>query len=73
LPQLGLKVHPTAGNFVLVDVGGNGQLVYERLLRQGVIVRPMGGYGLPNSLRITIGTADQNERLIAALATVMRG
>jgi histidinol-phosphate aminotransferase len=73
LPRLGLKVHPTAGNFVLVDVGGNGQLVYERLLRQGVIVRPVGGYGLPNALRITIGTADQNERLIAALATVMRG
>jgi histidinol-phosphate aminotransferase len=73
LPRLGLKSHPTAGNFVLVDVGGSGQLVYERLLRQGVIVRPMGGYGLPNALRITIGTAEQNERLIAALAAVMRG
>jgi histidinol-phosphate aminotransferase len=73
LPRLGLKAHPTAGNFVLVDVGGSGQLVYERLLRQGVIVRPMGGYGLPNALRITIGTAEQNERLIAALSAVMRG
>ncbi len=73
LPRLGFKVHPTAGNFVLVDVGGNGQLVYERLLRQGVIVRPVAGYGLPNALRITVGTAEQNERLIAALATVMQG
>jgi histidinol-phosphate aminotransferase len=73
LPRLALKVHPTAGNFVLVDVGGSGQLVYERLLRQGVIVRPMGGYGLPGALRITIGTAEQNERLIAALGAVMRG
>ncbi len=73
LPRLGLKAHPTAGNFVLVDVGGSGQLVYERLLRHGVIVRPVGGYGLPNALRITIGTAEQNERLIAALAAVMRG
>jgi histidinol-phosphate aminotransferase len=73
LPRLGLKIHPTAGNFVLVNVGGSGQLIYERLLRQGVIVRPMAGYGLPSALRITIGTAEQNERLIAALATVMQG
>lgn len=73
LPRLGLKVHPTAGNFVLANVGGSGQLVYERLLRQGVIVRPVAGYGLPNALRITIGTAEQNERLIAALAAVMQG
>jgi histidinol-phosphate aminotransferase len=73
LPGLGLKVHPTAGNFVLVDVGGSGQLAYEKLLRQGVIVRPVGGYGLPRALRVTIGTAEQNERLIAALAAVMRG
>jgi histidinol-phosphate aminotransferase len=73
LPRLGLKVHPTAGNFVLVDVGGSGQVAYEKLLRQGVIVRPVGGYGLPRALRVTIGTAEQNERLIAALAAVMRG
>jgi histidinol-phosphate aminotransferase len=73
LTRLGLKMHPSAGNFVLVDVSGSGQVAYERLLRQGVIVRPMGGYGLPNALRITIGTAEQNERLIAALGAVMRG
>ena len=73
LPRLGLKLHPSAGNFVLVDVGGNAQLVYERLLRHGVIVRPVAGYGLPSALRITIGTAEQNERLIAALAAVLRG
>jgi histidinol-phosphate aminotransferase len=72
LPRLGLKPHPTAGNFVLVDVGGNGHIIYERLLRLGVIVRPVGGYGLPGCLRITIGTADQNERLIAALAKALR-
>ncbi len=73
LPRLGIKAHPTAGNFVLADVGGNSQLVYERLLRHGVIVRPVGGYGLPHALRITIGTAEQNERLVAALAAAMRG
>lgn len=73
LPRLGLKMHPSAGNFVLVDVGGSSQLVYEQLLRHGVIVRPVAGYGLPTALRITIGTAEQNEQLIAALAAVTQG
>jgi histidinol-phosphate aminotransferase len=72
LPPLGVKVHPTAGNFVLADVG-DGNAVYEGLLRQGVIVRPVAGYGLPRCIRITIGTAAQNERLIRSLATVMQG
>ena len=73
LPQLGVKVYPTAGNFVLADVGDNGTLVYEGLLRHGVIVRPVAGYGLSRCVRITIGTAEQNERLIQALAAVMQG
>jgi len=68
LPKLGVKVYPTAGNFVLADVGNDGHAVFDRLLRKGVIVRPMGGYGLPRCVRITFGTAAQNERLLAALA-----
>jgi histidinol-phosphate aminotransferase len=72
LPQLGVRIHPSAGNFVLADVGANGAAVYEQLLRQGVIVRPVAGYGLPRCLRITIGTAAQNERLIRALTTVIK-
>ncbi|HWL61440.1 MAG TPA: histidinol-phosphate transaminase [Steroidobacteraceae bacterium] len=72
LPPLGLKVYPSAGNFVLVDTGGDGRLVYEKLLRHGVIVRPVGGYGLPGCLRITIGTAQQNEKLIRSLAAVTK-
>jgi histidinol-phosphate aminotransferase len=68
LPRLGVKVYPTAGNFVLADVGASGHAVFERLLRKGVIVRPTGGYGLARCVRITFGTADQNERLLAALA-----
>jgi histidinol-phosphate aminotransferase len=73
LPALGVKVFPSAGNFVLADVGSNGTAVYELLLRQGVIVRPVAGYGLPRCVRITIGTAQQNDRLIRSLATVMQG
>jgi histidinol-phosphate aminotransferase len=71
LPRLGVKVYPTAGNFVLADVGADGSAVYEKLLRQGVIVRPVAGYGLPRCVRITLGTAEQNDRLIQALAMAM--
>ncbi len=70
LPTFGVKVYPSAGNFVLADVGGGGltgQQVFDRLLRHGVIVRPVGGYGLPRCVRITIGTQEQNERLVDAL------
>jgi histidinol-phosphate aminotransferase len=73
LPPLGVKLFPSAGNFVLADVGINGTEVYEQLLRHGVIVRPVAGYGLPRCLRITIGTTAQNDRLIRSLATVMQG
>jgi histidinol-phosphate aminotransferase len=73
LPPLGIKLFPSAGNFVLADVGDSGTAVYELLLRQGVIVRPVAGYGLPRCVRITIGTAAQNDRLIKSLATVMQG
>ncbi len=60
-------------NFVLVDLAGrDGRALFQALLRRGVIVRPMGGYGLPRHLRITIGTADENRRLLAALAEVLR-
>ena len=68
LPALGVKLYPTAGNFVLAEVPGEAASVYERLLRQGVIVRPVAGCGLPGCLRITIGTAAQNDKLIRALA-----
>lgn len=68
LPRLGVKVYPTAGNFLLADVGADGRAVFDRLLRRGVIVRPTAGYDLPRCVRITFGTAAQNERLLAALA-----
>jgi histidinol-phosphate aminotransferase len=71
LPQRGVRIFPTAGNFILADVGSSGAAVYELLLREGVIVRPVAGYGLPRCVRITIGTAQQNERLIAALSRVL--
>jgi histidinol-phosphate aminotransferase len=69
-PGLGLRVHPSAGNFALVDVGRPAAPVYQQLLAHGVIVRPMGGWGLPHHLRISVGTPAQTERAVRALAAV---
>jgi histidinol-phosphate aminotransferase len=68
LERLNLRYVPSAGNFLLVDCARPAGVVYEEMLRRGVIVRPMGGYSLPTCLRITIGTQDQNERMLEALA-----
>lgn len=70
--SLGLRYLPSFGNFVLVQVG-DGAGVYQGLLKRGVIVRPVGNYGLPQWLRVTIGLAGENDRFIAALREVMPG
>jgi len=55
-------------NFFLIDVGGNAGKLYENLLQQGVIVRPMQAYGYPQYIRITVGLPAENERFVKALA-----
>lgn len=67
----GLAVTESQANFVLVDFRRDGMAVFEQLLRQGVIIRPVGNYGLPAHGRITLGTAEQNDRLVAALDRVL--
>ncbi len=69
--SLGLKFIPSVGNFVCVDFGRPADLVYEALLRAGVIVRPVANYGMPNHLRVTIGLPEESLRFIAALKKVM--
>lgn len=71
LERLGLTSIPSVGNFVCVDMGRPALPVYEALLRQGVIVRPLLGYGMPRHLRITIGLPAENERLISALGKAL--
>jgi histidinol-phosphate aminotransferase len=66
LERLGLEIIKPHGNFVTFRVG-DGAAVNQKLLRQGVIVRPIGGYGLPEWLRVTIGTEAENARFLAAL------
>jgi histidinol-phosphate aminotransferase len=64
LRALGIEVWPTDANFVLARAGSD---VYERLLREGVIVRPLAGFGMPEHVRISVGLPDENERLIKTL------
>ncbi len=71
LPKLGLHVVPSAANFVLVRFGANAMQVFDALLRAGIIVRPMHGYGLPEYLRISCGTPEQNTRLVRALGAIL--
>jgi histidinol-phosphate aminotransferase len=66
LEKLKLEFVRSAANFVLVKVG-NGQKVFEAMQKGGVITRPMGGYKLPEWIRITVGTPDENRRCLATL------
>ena len=68
--QLGLEFVPGQGNFLLVKVG-DGARVFGALQQRGLIVRPVKPYGLPEWVRITVGTRAQNERLLATLAEVL--
>jgi histidinol-phosphate aminotransferase len=65
-----LEFVPSAGNFILVRVG-DGQRVFGELQKRGVIVRPMGGYQLPQWIRISVGTMAENERCLRALREVL--
>lgn len=69
---LGLSYIPSVGNFVTVDLGRPAAPINEGLLRHGVIVRPVGNYGLPHHLRISIGLEAQNARFIAALTELIQ-
>ena len=64
--RLGLGYIPSFGNFVTVHVGAAEQ-VYKSLLAEGVIVRPIAGYGMPEHLRVTVGLPEHNARFLAAL------
>jgi histidinol-phosphate aminotransferase len=67
---------PSYGNFVSVEMPradgvSQGATMYQRLLRAGVIVRPVGGYGMPDHLRVTVGRAEENARFLEALAAAL--
>jgi histidinol-phosphate aminotransferase len=72
LAALGVRYLPSRGNFILIDCARPAAPVYEAMLRQGVIVRPVGNYQLPNHLRLTIGTEAQNQRMLSALEHALK-
>ncbi|MCA1798020.1 MAG: histidinol-phosphate transaminase [Xanthomonadaceae bacterium] len=71
LRKLGLTTIPSVCNFVTADVGKPGREVFQALLAEGVIVRPLDGYGMPNHLRISIGMPTENDRMLEALRKVL--
>ena len=70
LDAMGVRYVPSHGNFLLVHVGEGGR-VYEHLLREGVIVRPVANYGLPEHVRVTVGLPEENRRFLAALESAL--
>ena len=68
LRALGLRVLPSQTNFVLVDFAHDAASIERALFERGVIARPMGGYGLPECLRVSVGTRVENQRLLDALS-----
>jgi len=66
LGKSGTTVLPSAGNFLMLHAGANARARFDSLLRSGIIVRPVGNYGLPEHLRVTLGTPEQNDRFLKA-------
>ncbi len=71
LAALGMSYVPSAGNFLLVTLSSDAMPVADALLKRGVIVRPMGWMGFPNAIRVTVGTRQENEKFLGALAEVL--
>lgn len=70
--KLGLSYAPSHTNFIFVDLGMDSQVVFKKLLEQGIIIRPGNIWDLPTYARITVGTMEQNEKFIKALTEVIK-
>lgn len=68
--KLGLTYQPTQANFIYVQTPRGGDSVFMDLMKQGVIVRPLASFGIPKGIRITIGTAEQNQAFVKALEKI---
>ena len=64
---------PPVANFVYVETGEDSRVVFDRLLREGAIVRPLGPFGADDAIRVTVGTREENEFFAAALERVLQG
>jgi len=71
LQALGTRCLPSAGNFLLMQAGPSALERFDALLRAGIIVRPVVNYQLPEYLRVTLGTVEQNDRFLTAWRKVL--
>src|SRR5712692_1013279 len=69
--NLGVSYVPSRANFILVDVGRSAADIFQKLLQHGVIVRPLTPFGMETALRITVGTPEENRKLVKALQAVL--
>ncbi|VAW71345.1 Biosynthetic Aromatic amino acid aminotransferase beta [hydrothermal vent metagenome] len=72
ISDLGYRWIPSVGNFICIDAGITGSELFPALLKQGIIVRPIDNYELPQYIRVTIGTAAENERFLTALKNIVQ-
>jgi histidinol-phosphate aminotransferase len=71
LREHGLEPAPSVGNFVYVETGADAVELFDRLLHEGVIVRPLAGFGSPTAIRVSVGTADELDEFAGALGRVL--
>jgi len=71
LAGLDVIIPPTQTNFILIDTRKDGQWLFLELQKRGIIVRPMGGYGFPNAVRVNVGLREDNERFVAAMQDLL--
>jgi len=72
LREQGLEPVPSVGNFLYVDTGGDANILFERLLREGIIVRPLTGFGSATAVRISVGAPEELDFLAVALPRVLQ-
>lgn len=67
---MGLFYLPTEANFIFIDLKEDSEIVFEKLLKKGVIIRPGKPYGCPNFVRVTIGILYENQKFIQAIREI---
>lgn len=71
LDRIGVRFLPTQANFILISLTEDGRSVFDKMQKLGVTIRPMGGFGLPQAIRVTIGTPKENQLFVQALQQIV--
>ena len=71
LNKISVKTYPSYANFLLLEFRSEGRIIYEELLKRGIITRPLEDYGLKNYLRVTIGTEEENKIFVDSLREII--